>query len=1106
MSLTTAFAQTRPLDGPQSDASTGQSSSGETSQAQLGSVVTPDQSRGTIHIVPFGRGDAGLKNGAAPAGAHLTYFGGPVISNIHVVAVFWGPTVNSAVTGGIGQFFTDITSSNYYDLLSEYSTAGITSSGGASSNQSLVRGQFDGAITITPSSACPTTCTITDNQIQAELATQIASGHLPQPLSDLQGIIKTFYMIYFPPGVTIDAGGGALSCVVFCAYHSNTNNASPSLRMPYGVLPDFAPPSACSRGCGQGSLFQNVTAVTSHEMAEAATDAQVGSSTVNNGPPLAWYDPSPPPTPDLGEIGDICNGQDTLVSAGGNTYAVQQEFSNLQNDCVSAPPIFNLAVPATVAQGAPVSVPLTVKSSVTSAALAGYLGTVHFTSSDATAVLPSDYTFIAADAGTHGFSVTLSTSGNQTITATDTHSTGFNGTAIVTVNTTPDLVISKIHAGNFIVGQPGTYTITVSNAGNGPTTGTVTVVDSLPTGLAATAISGTGWTCNLGTVTCNRADALGRASSYPAISLVVNASGVAPTRVTNTVTVSGGGETNTANDSATDLTDISAPDLTVAIAPGIFFQGAIGASYVIFPGNSGDLPTVGTVTVKDTVSAGLTPTAISGVGWNCTLADLTCTRADSLPASTPFPVIQLTVDVAGNAPSTVTNVVTISGGGESNTANDTAQDVSAVGPPRVPDLTVSLSHAANFLQGLPGTYTVQVSNVGLGASSGTVSVSASLPSSLTATSLAGPGWTCTLGTLTCTRSDIIGGGLFSNTIILNVNVAANAPATVTATASVSGGGDTNAANNTANDVTQIVPAVVDLQTSLFSPSGTYNQGQTGGSYLAVVANQGNVPSSGVVTVTNTLSAGLTATAISGPGWNCTLTSLTCTRTDALAVAQGFAAITVVFNVANDAPANSSATVTVSGGGDSSPANNTSFFSAQITPGIAITLNGPSSATVSAGAPAAYNLSLNLGPAAGTVTFGCTGLPTGAACSFNPPSITSSGAEVVTISTTARSLSIPISSRFPIGGNPLAALLLLGFAGFLASRLTKPALRRRLAFASGTLILLCVMGACGGGGGTPTPSPTPTPTPNGTAAGTYPITVTATGASSPATQQLTLVVR
>ncbi|MGD0863440.1 MAG: S53 family peptidase, partial [Candidatus Limnocylindrales bacterium] len=43
--------------------------------------------------------------------------------------------------------------------------------------------------------------------------------------------------------------------------------------------------------------------------------------------------------------------------------------------------------------------------------VAGYRGTVHFSSTDPAAVLPADYTFTAADNGVHVFSVTLKTAG-----------------------------------------------------------------------------------------------------------------------------------------------------------------------------------------------------------------------------------------------------------------------------------------------------------------------------------------------------------------------------------------------------------------------------------------------------------------------------------------------------------------------------------------------------------------------------------------------------------------------------------------------------------------------------------------------------------------------
>jgi hypothetical protein len=63
-----------------------------------------------------------------------------------------------------------------------------------------------------------------------------------------------------------------------------------------------------------------------------------------------------------------------------------------------------------------------------------YTGTVHFTSSDSSAVLPADYTFKLTDAGSHKFKVTLNATGSETITATDKNTSSITGQATVTVN------------------------------------------------------------------------------------------------------------------------------------------------------------------------------------------------------------------------------------------------------------------------------------------------------------------------------------------------------------------------------------------------------------------------------------------------------------------------------------------------------------------------------------------------------------------------------------------------------------------------------------------------------------------------------------------------
>src|SRR4029077_1485626 len=98
---------------------------------------------------------------------------------------------------------------------------------------------------------------------------------------------------------------------------------------------------------------------------------------------------------------------------------------------------------------------------------------------------------------------------------------GLGGVSIKAANTAipvSDLTIAKSHTGNFVQGQTGaSYAITVTNSGTAATSGTVTMTDTLPAGLTATAIGGTGWTCTLATLTCTRSNALAAAASYPAI-------------------------------------------------------------------------------------------------------------------------------------------------------------------------------------------------------------------------------------------------------------------------------------------------------------------------------------------------------------------------------------------------------------------------------------------------------------------------------------------------------------------------------------------------------------------------------------------------------------
>ena len=120
---------------------------------------------------------------------------------------------------------------------------------------------------------------------------------------------------------------------------------------------------------------------------------------------------------------------------------------------------------------------------------------------------------------------------------------------------------------------------------------------------------------------------------------------------------------------------VPAPELTIAISHAANFrQGDTGDTYTIIVSNSGLAAASGTVTVTDTLPSGLTPTAPNGDfgGWSCSIVGqaLNCSQGDVLAPGGSYTPITLVVSVANNAPSSVTNVATVSRGGETGTASD----------------------------------------------------------------------------------------------------------------------------------------------------------------------------------------------------------------------------------------------------------------------------------------------------------------------------------------------------------------------------------------------------------------------------------------------------
>ncbi|HUB79403.1 MAG TPA: hypothetical protein VMB03_11425 [Bryobacteraceae bacterium] len=230
----------------------------------------------------------------------------------------------------------------------------------------------------------------------------------------------------------------------------------------------------------------------------------------------------------------------------------------------------------------------------------------------------------------------------------------------------PVLAITSTHTGNFYQGQQNaSYFLSITNNGGGnPTTGLVTVTETLPTGMTLVQMEGDGWTCSSNT--CTRSDALLATLSYPPITVIVNVASNATTPESNTVKVSGGGSATTSN---TDVTVVNTtapsnpPLLTMTLTPsGTFTQGQQNATYTITVSNKGGASsTSGVVDVEELLPSALTPVSLSGSGWVCNL--YYCSRSDALNGGSSYPAITVTVNVASPAPSSVVNMAVVSGGG-----------------------------------------------------------------------------------------------------------------------------------------------------------------------------------------------------------------------------------------------------------------------------------------------------------------------------------------------------------------------------------------------------------------------------------------------------------
>jgi hypothetical protein len=237
----------------------------------------------------------------------VTYHGGALLTHVEAQAVYLGSdwSTNSSLTSqaaALDSYVSYLANSPYMDMLTNagYNVGRGTSSPGATLNFTLNK---------------TTTGGITDQQIQADIQSGITAKQLQAPTTN------RLYVVYVEPGVVVKLGSDT-SRNSFLGYHgafAGRTAAGAAADIRYDVLPYPGTPNPTPGSQGYSTAFDELTSVTSHEVAEAVTDPDV------NYKALGWYDDRL-----NGEIGDLTGSETRL-----NGYLVQNVVN--KNDQVITP-------------------------------------------------------------------------------------------------------------------------------------------------------------------------------------------------------------------------------------------------------------------------------------------------------------------------------------------------------------------------------------------------------------------------------------------------------------------------------------------------------------------------------------------------------------------------------------------------------------------------------------------------------------------------------------------------------------------------------------------------------------------------------------------------
>ncbi len=237
----------------------------------------------------------------------VTYHGGALLTHVEAQPVFmgsdWGTDSSLVSTAAaLNTYVGYLVNSNYMDMLTN---AGYNVGRGSATAGATLKLTLDKATT-----------GLSDAQIHTNLQNAISAGQVAAPNA------QRLYVVYVEPGVIVKLGASS-SRTTFLGYHGafagHTAGGQPA-DIRYDVLPYPGSPNPTPSSQGFSSAFDELTSVTSHEVAEAVTDPDV------NYKALGWYD-----NQRNGEIADLTRQVTRL-----NGYLVQNVVD--KNDQVIAPP------------------------------------------------------------------------------------------------------------------------------------------------------------------------------------------------------------------------------------------------------------------------------------------------------------------------------------------------------------------------------------------------------------------------------------------------------------------------------------------------------------------------------------------------------------------------------------------------------------------------------------------------------------------------------------------------------------------------------------------------------------------------------------------------